>query len=131
MGYNPYITRRKNHIEEEGPSISEEEWRDIVEADPSLSFKHEDYPLTAFWDGKCEYPDPWFDYSAAYGSIDTKNPDDTIINKMLEMASKFDAKVQGDDGEIYRSSADTYYEDDDEESDSNTTPWWKRLLGLT
>ena len=130
MGYNLYITRRKYHFDEDGPSITAAEWRALVDADPELNFKRDDEPLTAFWDGDCEYPDPWFAYSDEYACIDTKNPDEPIVNKMLEIASKLDAKVQGDDGEIYRSSNDTYFEDDIGEPMPPQIPWWRRLPGM-
>ena len=131
MGYNLYITRRKFSFDEDGPSITADEWRALVDADPELSFNRSDDPLTAFWSGECEYPDPWFAYSEDYACIDTKNPDHAIVNKMLEMAAKLGAKVQGDDGEIYRSPTETFFEDDDTESGATIVPWWRRLLGLS
>ncbi len=130
MGYNLYITRRKYHFDEDGPSISEEEWQTLVDSDPELSFRRDDDPLTANWNGDCRYPDPWFAYSVDYGAIDTKNPDDAIVTKMIQIAAKLNAKVQGDDGEVYRSPTDTYFEDDDTDAESDVKPpWWKRLLG--
>jgi hypothetical protein len=132
MGYNLYITRRKYHFDEDGQSITVDEWRAYVDADPELDFTRDDDPLTALWSGDCQYPDPWFAYSEDYGSIDTKNPDYPIINKMLEMAAALNAKVQGDDGEVYTSPTDTYFEDDDATSVSDcSAPWWRRLLGLS
>lgn len=138
MGYNLYITRRKYHFDEEGPTISEEEWRDLVESDPELSFRSKDDIHLAFWNGQCEYPDPWFAYDRNYGSIDTKNPDEPIIAKMIQMAERLTAKVQGDDGEVYRSPSDWYHEDNEERPSGETIketrtdglPWWKRLLGF-
>jgi hypothetical protein len=128
MGYDLHITRRKYHWDDDGPSITEEEWRALVEADPELEFKNNDSPLFATWSGKSKYPDPWFDYSAEYGAIDTKNPDAPIIAKMLEMAKKLGAKVQGDDGEVYTSP--TSYHDEDDSVSHESRPWWKRLLGI-
>jgi len=45
--------------------------------------------------------------------IYTKNPDEPILAKMLQIASALGARVQGDDGEIYRSAnfQDYYHED--------------------
>lgn len=131
MGYYLYITRRKNHFDEEGPSITDGEWQSLVEADPELSFSNDSNgPLFATWNGDCKYPDPWFDYSERYGCIDTKNPDEKIIAKMLEIAARLNAKVQGDDGEIYRTPTETYYEEDEQEPGSEVKrPWWKRWFG--
>lgn len=44
----------------------------------------------------------WFSYSQ--GNIIVKNPDNEILNKMIDLAVKLNAKVQGDDGAIYESS---------------------------
>lgn len=139
MGYYLYITRRKNHSDEEGPSITEDEWRELVESDPELSFSSDGNIWMALWDGQCKYPDPWFAYDPNYGSIDTKNPDEPIIEKMIQMATRLKAKVQGDDCEVYRSPSDFYFEDDEElpkdvkthKAQSVGLPWWKRLLGLS
>jgi hypothetical protein len=135
MGYNLYITRRKRHFDPDGPSISEDEWRQLVDSDPELRFEADDNIHTAFWNGPSEYPDPWFAYDPQYGAIDTKNPDGPMIYKMLHMASLLGAKVQGDDLEVYRTPTDTYFEDDETlGSPANpppayAKPWWKRLLG--
>jgi hypothetical protein len=53
----------------------------------------------ALWNGKSKYPDPWLDWFE--GNVFSKNPDDPLIDKMVEIAKKLDAKVQGDDGEVY------------------------------
>ena len=56
-----------------------------------------------------KYPTAWLDWD--HGDIYTKNPDEPILAKMLLIASALGAKVQGDDGEFYRSANfdDTYY----------------------
>ncbi|MFN3148678.1 hypothetical protein [Bremerella sp.] len=131
MGYDLHITRRKYHFDDEGPAISESEWRALVESDPELSFSNDgNGPLFATWNGECKYPDPWFAYSADNGSINTKNPDEKIIAKMLEIAARLGAKVQGDDGEVYRTPTEAYEEEDEQEQGSEVKlPWWKRWLG--
>ncbi len=53
----------------------------------------------ALWSGSFEYPDPWFDW--AQGNIYTKNPDEPILRKMLQIAQHLNAFVQGDEGEVY------------------------------
>jgi hypothetical protein len=130
MGYYFHITRRKLYCDEEGPLISIEEWKSLVEADPELSFRDERDPLTAIWSGISKWPDPWFSYSERYGYIDTKNPDTPIIAKMLQMAKLLNAKVQGDDGETYITPTEHYDEDDGAPTQNVYRPWWKRLLGL-
>jgi hypothetical protein len=41
----------------------------------------------------------WFTYFR--GCIDVKNPDQEIINKMVDIAKALDAKVQDDEGTVY------------------------------
>jgi hypothetical protein len=125
MGYKLYVTRRKDHWDEDGPRITEDEWRSLVERDPVLEFKEPRDPLSASWHGSSLYPETWFCYDDRYGCIDTKNPDPPTIEKMLRIASELGGKVQGDDGETYRSPTESYYE----EEARPRRPWWRRLLG--
>ena len=37
MGYELYVTRKKNYFDEEGEDISTAEWHDYVESDPELA----------------------------------------------------------------------------------------------
>ena len=53
----------------------------------------------AIWNGKCRYPEPWFDWSR--GSVYTKNPDPPLIAKAIAIAKELSAHVEGDDGEQY------------------------------
>jgi hypothetical protein len=110
MGYNLYITRRKNHFDEDGPRITEDQWRSLVARDRELEFKDPRNPLLAPWSGESRHSEPWFDYFD--GCIDPKNPDPPLIAKMLQIASELGGKVQGDDGEVYLSPTESFYEDE-------------------
>jgi hypothetical protein len=46
-----------------------------------------------------QYKGVWFDYRQ--NEIIVKNPDDTIIKKMKQIAKMFNVRVQGDDGKEY------------------------------
>ena len=101
MGYELHITRRELHADEQGPDISSEEWLALVETDEELELAVENGPYFARFLGDCQYGRGmgWFDWSD--GRVSTKNPDEAILGKMLELARVLDAKVQGDDGETY------------------------------
>ncbi len=101
MGYELHITRREFHEDDTGPEISSEEWLALVEADAELEPKAVNGPYFAKFLGDCRYGrgQGWFDWSN--GCVSTKNPDEAILAKMLALAEALDAKVQGDDGEIY------------------------------
>ena len=129
MGYNLHITRAKFHVENEGHWITAEEWLRFVDDDPELRLAGYNGDYFALWSGKSEYPDPWFDWFE--GNIYTKNPDDALIDKMVEMAKKLDAKVQGDDGEIYIGGGRNNFlpaPDYASTASAPKKPWWKRVL---
>jgi hypothetical protein len=98
MGYDLHITRRKNWSSS-GNDIAAE-WLAYVAQDPELSLWPENSPYMARWSGKSKHSDPWLDWFQ--GNVYTKNPDEALIDKMIHIARALNAKVQGDDGEIYQ-----------------------------
>ena len=98
MGYDIHITRRK-HWSDDGDDISSDEWLNLLNADSELHLKTENGPFFAAWTGFSNLDHAWLDWSD--GQIFTKNPDEALIDKMIVIALLLDAKVQGDDGEIY------------------------------
>jgi hypothetical protein len=115
MGYELHITRREDWADAETPGIPLDEWLAYVNSDNEVELTN-GYNIkigteTEFQNqpGYCEWnahptekehkARPWFSYYK--GSIDTKNPDNSTISKMIQIASALNAKVQGDDGEIY------------------------------
>jgi hypothetical protein len=100
MGYDLHITRAEEWSDNTDSEITPQEWLALIEADPELTLMNmSGYPYFARWSGPSQYDDPWFDFSG--GNIYTKNPDEPMIAKMIEMAARLGAKVQGDDGELY------------------------------
>jgi len=159
MGYELYITRRElwSNDELQERDISLDEWLKYIDNDPDLELsdayrikvpgsENESQVAPGFceWLAHPKNKRPWFDYS--YGSISTKNPDEETIKKMLSISKTLNAKVQGDDGEIYELTPDNkisyrhlFDEDnkifytnpidaDDKDINSSTEnkkPWWK------
>ncbi len=101
MGYELYITRKKDYFDEEGKDISMDEWHEYVESDPELAIDLDVGDHFARWSGDNRHGpgEAWFDWFEGY--IKTKAPDEKILAKMLNIARAFGAKVQGDDGEVY------------------------------
>ena len=143
MGYDLHIVRRKDWDDyEEDSDISLEEWLAYVQIDDELELTNGNkikitgvensiQNVSGFcnWTGhsiKVNDDKPWFDYG--YRMIISKYPDDETIKKMICIADKFNAKVQGDDGEFYdenyllnktnKSTTDTINQRDKK-------PWWK------
>ena len=98
MGYDLHITR-KEEWSEDGLNITIDEWLSMVENDPELSIDERNGPCFAMWKPLHSCGEYWLDWFE--GNIYTKNPDQVVICKMIEIAHLFDARVQGDDGEIY------------------------------
>jgi hypothetical protein len=71
----------------------------LVGRSSDLAIAAEHGPYFAIWSGGSALPEPWLDLSN--GCISTKNPDQPLIEKMLEIARQLGAQVQGDDGEVY------------------------------
>ena len=99
MGYDLHITRRAHWADADGPGITLDEWSAYVASDAEVQ-PDADNGLTDFlWTAHPQEPWPlwWRD-----GTIYTKNPDDATVRKLVAIAGRFGATVQGDDGEIYR-----------------------------
>ena len=102
MGYDLHITRAKNWSDNKNKWISSEEWLLFVKSDSELTLNADNGPFFTNWSGQSSYEYPWLDWSE--GNVFTKNPDKAIVEKMLYIANKLNAKVQGEDGEVYNSS---------------------------
>lgn len=131
MGYELHIMRRFDFEDaEEESSITLSEWLNYVRSDseleltdgyvvkiPGLTEHFQNKPGFCEWKGHSALDaayKPWFDFG--HGMISTKNPDEETIRKMIKMADAFNAKVLGDDGEIY--TVLDYPE-------PRRKPWWK------
>ena len=99
MGYDVHITRSEDWSDTEGPKITPDEWLAVIQNDPELLPNPENGPYFVIWRGTTRYPETWFDWLR--GNIYTKWPDRATLRKMLQIAELLDAKVQGDEGEIY------------------------------
>ena len=97
MGYDVHITRAENWVENEGHKIEESEWHALIESDPELRLAGYNGPHFAIWNAHPEEDEAWLDWFD--GNLFTKNPDEHLLAKMLQIADRLGANVQGDDGE--------------------------------
>jgi hypothetical protein len=104
MGYELHITRAESWATNEGHEITADEWLGYVQSDPELRLSPNNGKYFVEWSGPSTYPEPWFDWFA--GNISTKNPDKAIVGKMLQIAERLCARVQGDDGEFYEDTSE-------------------------
>lgn len=99
MGYDLHITRKEFWSDDDGPAITLDEWLAYVAQDPEIELDPqnpgpENYVITSHLD---RWP-LWWHRS---GELNTKNPDHRAIAKLVQIAQKLDARVLGDDDEIY------------------------------
>jgi len=123
MGYEIHITRKENHFDHDTAlEISLIEWENLVANDPELEIdpsstvslsngeikvykwiqkSQKKLSITNWFKTKANTSrnNGWFFWQE--GDIWTKNPSDSILQKMCSIAKLLNAKVQGDDGEIY------------------------------
>ncbi|KPA19576.1 hypothetical protein MHK_000197 [Candidatus Magnetomorum sp. HK-1] len=110
MGYHVTITRRRDG---KNNPISKKEWENFVSLSSDLSLeKLQDGNIYTVWKINNEIIGTlgW-----SYGEIWTKNPEDKFLAKMIEIANRLDARVQGDEGEYYRTVQDAYYDPGEKE----------------
>jgi len=104
VGFDVHITRAEDWTDNQGREIPAEEWLAYVDGDPDLTRDPGNGAFAAAWVDKSGFPDAWLDWFE--GNIYTTNPDRPTLEKMLRIASHFDASVQGDDGSVYQAAVD-------------------------
>jgi len=137
MGYDIHITRKENWFDEDDANeIKLDEWTAYIMSDSEMrldnqanstndigeGIQYENNGL-AVWDSYSKngldgnYA--WFDFRA--GNVTVKNADEEIRNKMIDIARRLGAKVQGDDGETYGSETAMTIN----QRSKGKRPWWK------
>ncbi|MDQ1234421.1 hypothetical protein QE450_001919 [Paenibacillus sp. SORGH_AS306] len=113
MGYNIYITRAEDIYENEDSRISLKEWKDIIRADNELEaidklettlpnglILSQEQEGMAIWEYTIENEKQKIYLLYSDGNIFSKYGD-MMINKMKKIAIKLQAKVIGEEGEVY------------------------------
>ena len=98
-GYDAHITRKAQWSSESGPRITFQEWQAYVLADAQVRPD----PLNTKNDFVVQLPGEsfplWFDPDL--GELCMKDPSDHALQKLIDIARRLHARVQGDDGEFY------------------------------
>ncbi len=116
MGYDIHITRADEWFDSQSESITMDEWIAYIQSDPEMRLDGYAEATTPEGDTiriESEGLAVWTAYSGHgvagnmawidvfNGRITVKNPDREIRQKMFAIATKLNARVQGDDGELY------------------------------
>jgi hypothetical protein len=106
VGYEIHITRKEFWSDETGPEITSKEWRALTSADSSMRpMRNGDMT----WVGYSRHIPGRVEASfhlGERGDVVANRPDREMRAKMHRMAVKIDAKVQGDEGELYDEKGD-------------------------
>lgn len=129
--YTLHITRRQNWSDKTNyDRIPLFEWKEYVKSDPhldlinALEFKFGPEHIIirdeglSIWKFHISEGDLVMDvmFSHEDGNIDVVNPDEDTIIKMVRIARRLNAKVRGDNGEVY---------DESYEQNLPKRHWWK------
>ena len=114
MSLYVFVTRRSDPLDDAGPEISAEEWRDLVRRDSSLKFV-EPLPSGKYpeWTDKdtviCydhpEYPEVFFDLAS--GNVEAKNADAKILRKLGQFAEALGARIESETGEVFNNNGES------------------------
>ena len=82
----------------------------------------------AVWTDDAGHPLMWFHMSA--GNIVAKSPRPNAIEKVHEISGVLQARLMGEEGELYDAAGRARYpnapEKDTQKAERNARPWWKR-----
>ena len=133
MAYQLHVTRAADWTNSSELPITAAEWLKLVRTDAELVQDPKHGPYFVRW------ADPtgkhrWLEWSD--GRINSRYPDGALLTKLVTIAERLGAKVQGDGGEVYSGA-----EPVDEWVEANTLPftprtvmitqrlpWWKRVI---
>jgi len=138
MGYEVYITRKTDWHDDDGPEIKLDEWCSLVNesADMRLDGYAEattssgevlriDKEGLSVWTSYSKHEEngnmAWFYYLR--GNISVKNPDEEILKKMYLLSESLDAKLQGEEGEIYDKDGQSNWKE--LRYKESTKKWWQ------
>jgi len=143
MGYDVHLTRKEDDFDEVGQQISIEEWKKYISGDSemrldgfaeaetsdgTLRVESEGLAVWLAWSKHEDAGDmAWMDYYG--GNITVKNPDEEMLSKMCRISCLLQAKVQGDEGEVYDENGKSNWQDSKEEGQNckEMAPqkWWQ------
>ena len=137
MWYDIHIKRKDNWFDEDDANeIKLDEWTAYIMSDSEMRLDNQANSTNDIGEG-IQYENnglavwtsyskngfdgnyAWFDFRA--GNVTVKNADEEIRNKMVDIARRLGAKVQGDDGETYGTKTAMTVN----QRSKDKRPWWK------
>ena len=133
MPYQLHITRASDWVNSGELPITTAEWLKLVRTDSELVQDSRHGPHFVRWAGSSERVQ-WLEWTE--GRINTGYPDGAFLKKLVTIAERLGAKVQGDGGEVYSGAepVDEWREDNTLPFTPRTVmitqrlPWWRRVM---
>jgi hypothetical protein len=133
MAYQLHVTRASDWMQSGELPITAAEWLRLIRTDSELVQDSRQGPYFVRWSGAAGR-DCWLEW--ADGRINTKYPNGALLKKLVAIAERLGAKVQGDGGEVYSGDepVDEWAEYDElpytprQIMITQRLPWWKRLV---
>jgi hypothetical protein len=131
VAYDLHVVRTENWLDAATRPVAKGDVDALIASDPELEWSTTNYVdmadekgvITRYWmitwDGEACFW--WY-----RDQIQCSSPDEAKISKLVQMARSLDARVLGDDGEIYPLQPDEFSAKRAEES--KRWPLWKRLI---
>ena len=96
-----FITRKDNPLEDDGPTITEEDWRNVAASSADFrvptteDLAESDYPgapteRALIWTAHPEDPGVWFVWSD--GQVEVQDPDEAMVARMKRLADPLGAR---------------------------------------
>jgi hypothetical protein len=133
MAYQLHVTRASDWMHSDELPITAAEWLKLIRIDSELVQDPRHGPYFVRWSGSAGR-DCWLEW--ADGRINTQYPDEALLKKLVTIAERLGAKVQGDGGEVYSGDepVDEWAEYDElpytprQIMITQRLPWWRRVL---
>ncbi len=108
-GYEVHITHKENWFDENTICINKDDWQSYLENNSVIQDDSNNGIGNYLVHINNNEYSMWFDYNNC--DLQTKNPNAELLGKFIEIAKALNAKVQGDDGEVYITPENFYYEE--------------------
>jgi hypothetical protein len=133
MAYQLHVTRASDWMHSDELPITAAEWLKLIRTDSELVQDPRHGPYCVRWSAAVG-GDCWLEWTE--GRINTQYPDGALLKKLVAIAERLGAKVQGDGGEVYSGDepVDTWAAENTLPFTPRTViitqrlPWWRRIM---
>lgn len=127
MGWELHIVRTENWFDSASNPITSEEWLQLIDNDEELSINKSNGDYFTRWSNHQAHGESWLDWDD--GRIYSKQPEEALYCKMLQIAKKLGAVVLDDDDRKYLLPSDLKNPSwANTLTDTKKTSLWRKLM---